>query len=68
MVSNIPFGSYQPEWTDYLKFSVGISEKWPFNLLPSIRNFRNFFLNGKHPWRLLKVERQNPSLNADVIF
>ena len=40
MVSNIPFGSYQPKWKDYLKtctpqFSVGISEKWPFHF-PSI--------------------------------
>ena len=51
MVSNIPFGSYQPEWTDYLKikrtpqFSVGIFEKWPYHL-PSIRNFPNFPSNG----------------------
>ena len=39
------------------QFSVGISEKWPYHL-PSIRNFRNFLSNGKHPWRLLKVERR----------
>ena len=33
MVSNIPFGSYQPEWKTYSPlFSVRISEKWPYHL------------------------------------
>ena len=53
MVSNIPFGSYQPEWKDYLKMYSSIFSwnfrKWPYHL-PSIRNFRNFPSNGKHPW------------------
>ena len=52
MVSNIPFGSYKPEWTDYLKtyssIFGGIPEKWPYHL-PSIRNFTNFPSNGKYP-------------------
>ena len=39
MVSNIPFGSYQPEWTDYLK-TYSLIFGW---------NFRNFLANGKHP-------------------
>ena len=30
------------------QFLVGISEKWLYHL-PSIRNFRNFLSNGKHP-------------------
>ena len=42
MVNNIPFGSYQPEWKDYLKTYSSIFG------LPSIRNFRNFLSNGTH--------------------
>ena len=44
MVSNIPFGSYQPEWTTSKRtpqFSVGISEKWPCHL-PCIWIFFSF--------------------------
>ena len=51
---NIPFGSYQPEWTNFLKTHIYPSIfGWNFRkvtyLLPSIRNFRNFLSNGKHP-------------------
>ena len=57
--SNIPFGSCQPEWTDYLKtyssiFGWKISEKWPYHV-PFILNFRNFLSNGKHPSSTLGV-------------
>ena len=49
MVSNIPFGLYEPEWTDYLKTFSSIFG-WNLNdHLTSIRNFRNFLSNGKHP-------------------
>ena len=53
MVSNIPFGS---EWKDYLKRHSSIFG-WNFRkvTLPfaSIRNFRNFLSNGKHPWMVV---------------
>ena len=54
MVSNIPFGSYQLEWKDYLKTYSSIFG-WnlrkvapPFTFHPE---FPKFSANGKHPWR-----------------
>ena len=31
------------------QFLVRISKKWPYQLLPSMGNFRNFLSSGKHP-------------------
>ena len=65
MVSNIPFGSYQPEWEDYVKTYSSIFD-WNFRKvtlhhLPSIRNFRNFPSNDKHPRSILCAKHKNAS-------
>ena len=70
---------YQPEWKDYYtskrtpQFSVGISEKWPYDL-PSIPNFRDF-LSNRHPspsslfvWETRGKERLIHSLYRIWIF
>ena len=64
MVSNIPFGSYQPEWKDYLKtYSSIFGWNWRLEVTPSIRNFRNFLSNGKHP----QIPSRGPTIHVFLV-